>query len=75
MERMYLVLVDAHSKWLDVQVMSSITRAVTVGKLRQVFATHGLPRTIVTDSGSVEEKRRWQNSFLIIGSRHIPLLE
>ncbi len=34
---MYLVLVDAHSKWM--------------AKLRMIFATHGIPQKIVTDNG------------------------
>ena len=49
---MFLVIVDAHSKWLDVHIMSSITSAKTMEVLRSVFATHGLLRTIVTDKGS-----------------------
>ena len=51
MGHMYLVLVDSHSKWLDVQVMQSITTAKTIEKLRSLFATHGLPKTIVSDNG------------------------
>ena len=51
MGHMYLVLVDSHSKWLDVQVMQSISSAKTIEKLRAIFATHGLPKTIVSDNG------------------------
>ena len=47
---MFLVLVDAHSKWLDAHIMQSISSAKTIEKLRSVFATHGLPRKIVTDN-------------------------
>ena len=43
MGHMYLVIVDAHSKWLDLQIMRSITTEKTIEKLRSVFATHGLP--------------------------------
>ena len=52
MGHMFLVIVDAHSKWLDAHIMSSITSAKTIETLRSVFATHGLPRVIVTDNGS-----------------------
>ena len=48
---MYLITVDAHSKWLDVQVISSITTAKTIEKLRMLFANHGLPNKRVTDNG------------------------
>lgn len=49
--RMFLVLIDAHSKWIDVHIMPSITAAHTIEKLRIVFSTHGLPRKVVTDNG------------------------
>ena len=48
---MYLVLVDAHSKWMDVHPMQSITSAKTIEKLRIIFANHGLPHKVVTDNG------------------------
>lgn len=51
MGSMYLVLVDAHSKWMDVVMMKNITTAQTIEKLRIIFATHGLPQKIVTDNG------------------------
>ena len=48
---MFLIVVDAHSKWLEVVPMLSTTSTVTIGKLRKIFATHGLPEMIVTDNG------------------------
>ena len=34
---MYLIPVDSHLKWLDVQVMPSITTAKTIEKLRMLL--------------------------------------
>jgi hypothetical protein len=48
---MLLVLVDAHSKWLDVHVVPNSTTATTIQRLRQSFATHGLPDLLVSDNG------------------------
>jgi transposase InsO family protein len=48
---MYFIVVDAHSKWMEVQPMHSITSAKTIEVLRAVFATHGLPKKVVTDNG------------------------
>ena len=42
----FLVLVDAYSKWLEVHVMKSTTSTATIEKLREIFATHGLPKTV-----------------------------
>ncbi|XP_049268434.1 uncharacterized protein LOC125757180 [Rhipicephalus sanguineus] len=46
-----LVLVDAHSKWVEVFVMNSTTTEKTVERLREVFASYGLPEEVVTDNG------------------------
>ena len=48
---MFLVLVDAHSKWLNAHIMQSISSSKTIEKLKSVFATLGLLRKIVTDNG------------------------
>ena len=52
MGQMFLIIVDAHSKWLDAHIMSSITSTKTIQVLRSVFATHGLPQEVVTDNGT-----------------------
>ena len=49
--KMLFLLVDAHSKWIDVHVMSSSSSLATIQKLRQSFATHGIPEIIVSDNG------------------------
>jgi len=49
--QMYLVVIDAHSKWMDVHIMWSTTSAATIVKLREIFVTHGLPETIVNNNG------------------------
>ena len=50
--RMFLIAIDAHSKWLEVLLMTRITAVETIEKLRQLIATHGLLETIVTDNGA-----------------------
>ena len=49
---MYLIVIDAHSKWMDVHPMQSITSSCTIEKLRIIFANHGIPRKIMTDNGT-----------------------
>ena len=52
MGKMFLVVVDTHSKWLDVYPMNACTSTATIEKLRQSFAVHELPETVVTDNGT-----------------------
>ena len=50
---MFLLVVDACSKWLDVHVMKSISSSANIEKLRSIFAIQGLPHKPVTDNGPV----------------------
>ena len=50
--KMILVVVDAYSKWIEAKVVHSATTQVTIEQLRGLFATHGLPETIVSDNGT-----------------------
>lgn len=47
----FLLLVDSHSKWLEVFPMNSTTANATITVLRSLFARYGLPRQVVTDNG------------------------
>ena len=47
MGKMFLILVDAHSKWLDIHIVNSATSSSTIKKMRSTFATHGLPEMLV----------------------------
>jgi len=47
---MFLVAVDAYSKWMDVQVVSISTSRNTIDHVWTVFATHGLPEILVSDN-------------------------
>ena len=49
---MFLILVDAHSKWLEVKQMGSTTTSKTISQLEEIFITHGLPETLVSDNGT-----------------------
>ena len=47
----FLVVIDSHSKWIEVQHMTSITTEKTINELRLIFAQHGLPEEVVSDNG------------------------
>ena len=51
MGHMYLIMVDSHSKWIEVVVMSSITASDIILCLRSIFTRFGLHEHIVTDNG------------------------
>lgn len=49
---MFLILMDAHSKWMDAYPVTTATSAATIECLRKSFSNQGLPETIVSDNGS-----------------------
>ena len=48
---MWLIVIDAHSKWLEVRLLSSTTSTSIISALRSIFAQFGLPSIIVSDNG------------------------
>lgn len=48
---MFFVVVDAHSKWPEVEIMKTTTAEKTIKVLRNLFARHGLPEQLVSDNG------------------------
>lgn len=47
----YLVVIDAHSKWIEVEKVASTGATVVINRLRTIFARFGLPRRLITDNG------------------------
>ena len=49
--KMFLIVIDAHSKWIEVLPMATATALTTIQQLRQLFAQFGIPESIVSDNG------------------------
>jgi len=49
---MFLVVVDAFSKWPEAYIMQNTTTERTIEVLRHVFSAYGLPEQVVSDNGS-----------------------
>ena len=58
MGKMFLLLVDAHSKWIDIHMSSSQS---TIEKLRQSFATFSLLKVLVSDNGTSFTTQEFQD--------------
>ncbi|CAB3986500.1 Transposon Tf2-9 poly [Paramuricea clavata] len=46
-----LVVIDAYSRYPEVEVMQSTTTTVVISKLQRIFARHGYPEELITDNG------------------------
>ena len=70
MGRMFLVLIDSHSKWIEVHLMSSTTSSATIQCLRSIFATFGLPEVLVSDNGPNFVSAEFEDFLLKNGVKH-----
>ena len=68
---MFLILVDAHSKWMEVKIMKTATSTTTIEHLQNIFATHGLPEMLVTDNAAYFTSQEFQDFTKLNGIRHV----
>ncbi|XP_062297408.1 uncharacterized protein K02A2.6-like [Scomber scombrus] len=71
MEKMFFVLIDAHSKWMDVYPVNSATSATTIECLRTSFSNHGLPELLVCDNGTCFTSTEFKDFLSKNGIRHV----
>ena len=67
----FLILIDSHSKWMEVEKVSSTATEPTIHALRRIFATHGIPDAIVSDNGSAFTSHEFAMFCKANGIRHI----
>ena len=59
--KVFLVVVGAHSKWVEVMVVSSTSSLAVITELRTLFARFGIPETIVSDNGASFTSREFKD--------------
>ena len=69
--KMFLVLVDAHSKWLEVIPMSKCTSGDTIKELGKIFTTHGYPTILVSDNGANFTSSEFSSYTQSCGIKHL----
>ncbi|XP_054745773.1 uncharacterized protein K02A2.6-like [Anastrepha obliqua] len=67
----YLVVIDAFSKCPEVIRTKSITTALTIFSLNEIFARFGLPKKIVSDNGTQFTSHQFQQFVAEHGIQHI----
>lgn len=67
----FLIIVDAHSKWVEVKMTANTSSEKTIKLMRDVFATHGIPDTVVSDNGRNFVSGEFESFLESNGIRHI----
>ena len=68
---MFLVVVDAHTKWPELFEMRNTTAAETVVTLRSLFARMGLPEQVASDNGPQFVSGEFKHFIEMNGIRHV----
>ena len=69
--RYYLLVTDAHSKWIEIKTVPSTATQHTIQHLRSIFATHGLPEILVSDNGTCFTSSEFREFMERNGIRHL----
>ena len=69
--KMFLIIVDAYSKWMEVHATSSSTSATTIELLRKSFASLGLPEVLVSDNATTFTSEEFAEFTKKNGIRHV----
>ena len=69
--KMFLLVIDAHSKWLEAVPMTTTTSTQTIAALKNIFATHGLPVSLVTDNGPQFTSEEFETYMKFCGIKHV----
>ena len=68
--RMFLILIDAHSKWIEAVCTKRATSTAVIEELRTMFARFGIPETIVTDNGTSFISQEFESFLRCNGIKH-----
>ena len=71
MGHMLFIVVDSHSKWLEVEIMSSTTSERTTDRLRNICSHYGLPEQLVSDNSPQFVSFEFKQFTKENGIRHI----
>ena len=69
--KMFLIVIDAYSKWLEVKPLTAATSAIMIEHLRAMFATHGLLKMFVTDNGTQFTSAEFESFMKNNGIQHV----
>jgi len=69
--RMFLLVVDVHSKWPEIHIMPTTTASKIISVLREMFARYGLPQQLASDNGPQFITEEFSMFLRMNGVKHI----
>jgi len=68
---MFLIIIDSHSKWIEVFPMTNATSSSTICYLKQLFAQFNISETIVSDNSTQLVSAEFKEFCRLNGTHHI----
>ena len=68
---MFLVVLDVHMKWLEIVPLKAATATSTIQYLCELFASFGIPVTLVTDNGMQFKSSEFSQFCSCNGIHHV----
>ncbi|CAB4028603.1 PREDICTED: uncharacterized protein K02A2.6-like, partial [Paramuricea clavata] len=65
-----LVVIDAYSRFPEVEIVKSTSATSTISKLERIFATHGLPNILKSDNGPPFQSNEFKQFMTENGIKH-----
>ena len=69
-EEYLLVLMDQHSRFLEVEIIRSTSTPVTIERLEKIFSVHGFSVEFVSDNGQPFSGHEFHNYLAQNGIKH-----
>lgn len=67
----YLICTDYHSKFIEIKKLTQKTADPVIAALKQIFRTHGIPRTLHSDNGPPFDSERFTDFSKKYDIQHI----
>ncbi|CAB3998121.1 uncharacterized protein K02A2.6-like, partial [Paramuricea clavata] len=67
-----LVIIDAYSRFPEVEIVSSTSAKSTILKLERIFATHDIPKVLKSDNGPPFQSHEFSLYLKELGIKHKP---
>lgn len=67
----FFIVVDAHSKWMEAEIVPNTSSQAAMKVLEKLFARYGFPRTLVSDNGTAFTSAEFQNFIKLYGIKHL----
>lgn len=67
----FFVLIDSTSKWLEAEIVTAMSSGTVITILRKIFASQGLPETVVSDNGRAFSSVEFNTFLKRNGIRHL----